>query len=234
MTDVEFRLDKLYNTEAVVTLPDGSVVTVRVLTDAEVQIRELAATKAAGAVERQLRDKDSEEYEDLIAPLQQLDRDGHEAIVMSIAAITMSEEVQREYAFRYIPFPDDATEEERRETLEARDEHEARIQRQRSEELSRRLAARREELKVLDEDTLRTRAESATVRTQAFNDRLEEFYCQTVYMSCRDSKDAPAFDLESVRRHGKSDGLNGTVYRRLLDIYTEIDIADPWVLQKHP
>ena len=231
---VEFRLDDLYNTEAFLGLPDGTEITVRTLTDAESQIRDSAARAAAGAVEKRLRDSESEEYADLMTPLQHADRDGMMAIIMSIAAITMSQEVQNEYPYRYIPFPDEATEEERREVIERREEHEARVRQSRSEELSRRLAARREELLILDEDDLRSRAERALIATESFNNRVSEFYAQTVYMSCRNGDDRPMFELDDVRRHGRSDGLNESVYRRLLEVYQEIDQVDPWVLQKHP
>jgi len=233
MTSVTFKLDDLYNTEAEFTLPDGKVISVRILTDAEVTMRDLEAVKAASAVEVELRDEETDRYKDTMGPLQPLGQDSLVAVVMAVASATMREEVQRDHPFRYIPFPDDASEEEKRETVERREEHEAKVRQRRSEELSKRLSERHDELEVLEEDVLLKRAEGALISTEAFNRRIDEFYCQTIYMSCRlDGK--PAFDLDAIRKHGNSDGLNETVFRRLTDVYSEIDTADPWVLQKHP
>lgn len=233
MTDVTFKLDDLYNTEAEVVLPDGKAITVRTLTDAEILVRELEAIKAASAVEVIMRDKDSQEYKDLIEPLQQLDGESMIAIIVAVAETTMREEVQRAYPFRYIPFPDDATEEEKRDVMVRREEHEARMRQERSAELSKRLAARREELRELDEEALKKRTETALIGTEAFSRRIDEFYCQTVYMSSR-LNGKPVFTLEAVRNHGKSNGLNETVFKKILEVYGQCDTADPWVLQKHP
>ena len=232
MTSVTFKLDDLYNTEAEVTLPDDKVIQVRTLTEAEANVRELEAIKAASAVEAEMKDEATQKHKDLIEPLQQLTHDGRVAVTMSVAELTMREEVARDKPFRYIPFPDDATEEEKRDVMLRRDEHEAKVRQDRSEELSRRLTRRREELQELEDGVLLERSRAALVGTEAFNKRIDEFYSQTVYMSARHNG-KPAFKLEAVRNHGKGDGLNEKVYRRLLEVYGEIDSVDPWVLQKH-
>jgi hypothetical protein len=230
---VTFKLDDLYNTEAEVALPDGKVILVRTLTDAEVNHRELEAIKAASVVEAEFEDETSQRYKDLIEPLQRLDHDGLVAIIMAVQEVVIREEVVRENPFRYVPFPDDATEDEKRDVMRRREEQEAQVRQRRSEEISRRLSARREEMQILEDDDLMKRAKRALVNTEAFNRRIEEFYTQTVYQSTwLDSKHP--FKLEAVRGHGKRDGLNEKVFRKILEVYGEIDTADPWVLQKHP
>lgn len=229
----KFRLDDLYNTEATVTMPDGSEVLVRTLTEAEVSVRDLAATRASKDADDVLRDEESEENDELIKPLADLNRTELEAVIMGFAMVALRRDVQEEYPYRYIPFPEDATEDEKEDTLRQRDEHEARVRQNRSEELSRRMTARRDELQELDDEQLHDRAVKAMVRAQKLNARIEEFNVQTLCMACRNEKGEPFFKEDVVRRHGKRDGLNDAVYRKLLGVYAEVDTADPWGLQKH-
>ena len=229
----KFRLDDLYNTEAVVTMPDGSEVLVRTLTEAEVSVRDLAATRASKDAEDVLRDEESSEHDELIKPLDGLSREELSAVIMGFAMVAIRREVQEDYPYRYIPFPEDATEEEKEETLRRRDEHEARVRQNRSEELSKRMVQRREELSDLDEEQLHARSVMAMVRAQKLNARIEEFNVQTLYMACRNENGKPFFDEDIVRRHGTRDGLNDSVYKKLLSVYAELDRADPWLLQKH-
>ena len=234
MIDVSFTLDELYNTEARVTLPNDKVVTVRTLTDAEVNMRDLASLEASSRKEEELSDKTGEQYLSMIEPLERLDPPDLIAIIMAVRERLVDERVRSEYPFRYIPFPDEATEDERREVLTKRREHEERVRQRRSEEKSRRLTEEREELESLSEEELLGRATNNLVRTEMFTAQMAEFYAQTLHLACRDDGDKPVFDLGVIRRHGRKDGLNEMVFSRLLEVYGEIDTTDPWELEKHP
>jgi len=228
------QLDDLFNVEATVTLPGGEAIIVRTLTDAEIQMRDKASITAAAAVEAKLLDKESDEHKEMIEPLQQLGRDDLIIIIMAVADVTTRAEVEREYPYRYVPLPDDASEEEKREVTRRQEESEARVLHLRSEEVSTRLTDIANKLSELDEDKLRSRAVNAAMQSSIFNAKYEEFIVQTVYMSARigSGKGRNRFDLEHVKGHGKKDGLNENVFRYLLQVYGTVDTADPWELQK--
>lgn len=234
MIEVSFRLDDLYNTEATVTLPDERVITVRTLTDAEVNLRDLASLEASSVVEEQYSDEGSEDYKSLIGPIELLDPPDLIAIIMAVRERFIGERVNSEHPFRYIPFPDKASEEEKREVLTRRRESEAKVIHRRSEEKSATLIKERTDLEELDDPgELLRRAKNSMMNTEMFTARVSEFYAQTVYLSCTEDGDL-AFDLETLQRQGRKDGLNAKVFNRLLEVYGEIDIADPWILEKHP
>lgn len=233
MDEVSFRLDDLYNTEADITLPDGQVITVRTMTDAEVNVRELASLEVSSVIEERLSDKGDPEYLSLIAPLEHLDPPDLIAVIMAVKTRYIEDRVRAEFPFRYIPFPDDATDEEKRDVLTRRRESEAKVQQRRSEVQSERGAKERADLEELDHDELRARATNALVSTEMFTARLTEYYAQTIFMACVDEDGSPTFDLEAVRKHGTRGGLNEKVFQRLMSVYNEIDDVDPWILEKH-
>ena len=204
----------------------------RTLTDAELSLRELTSLEASSVTEERLEDEASEEYKSIIAPLSRLDPPDLIAVIMAVRGRFIEERVRSEFPFRYIPFPDDATEEEKREVLTSRREHEATVRQKRSEDYSTRMAKDRGELEGLDTEELIAKAKNALISTEVFTAKLTEFHIQTIYMACVvDGK--PAFDFDVVKNHGTKGGLNDRVFSRLLGVYGEVDTADPWELEKH-
>ena len=230
----DFRLDDLYNVEATLELPHGDSVVVRTLTEAEVQLRDEASLAAGAQVEQRLRDKDGDEYKELIEPLTDMPPEALVEIVMAMEATVIKAQVDRDIPFKFIPYPDDATDEERMQTIIQQEEHEARVIKLRAEVLESKLRRRREELEALDQESLVNIATNSLVQTSVWVARHDEFLAQTVYLASRngDSKGEPKWPLEFIERHGKKDGLNEHVFQEILRLYAEIDTADPWELQK--
>lgn len=228
---IDFRLDELYNTEAVVTLPDDEKVVVRTLTEAEVQLRDHLAIARSAAVEADMT-KGGKLYEEMIEPLQQLGREELIAVILTVADVAERMKAEQEIHNVYVPTPDGADDAERRKAIIEQEEVDARVRQLRSERVSTALTKLREKLNDQTDETLLARATGAFVQSQLYNAKYEEFMVQTVLMSTRDSAGEQRFDVEKVRKHGKKDGLSERVYQKLLAAYAKVDSADPWELQK--
>lgn len=231
---MEFKLDDLFNVEAEFELPNGEVVTVRVLTEAEVAERDDAALKAYRA-EQERYEKGTEEYEKVFGPLEEADT---EALVYMCAAVEHSAQrikVQRQYPMRYFPVPEEATTEEKIEVMRQQDAHEADIMAKREKALDEHVEKFIERMKQEeDRDKLMRRATRALIEMRGETERVKEFYAQTVHLAARkDGSDGPPYwPIEAVRKHGRRGGLSERVYNEILALYFQIDDADPWTLQK--
>lgn len=229
-----FRLDDLFNVEADVDLPDGTSVTVRVLTETELQERDAKALDAYKEVEDRMRADDDEERKAVIDPLSEADVETLVAILAQIEAIRYSVEAVRMYPFRFFPFPDDAEAEERVAILRQQDEHEAQVRERRRQAIEDHRESYKARIAGRDAEDLRKMAERALIAAKADAARQEEFQVQTVYLSCRDKETGkPYWPLEQVRLHDKHGGLSKRLYTELLSVYYQLDNVDPWELQKN-
>ncbi|MFA5637020.1 MAG: hypothetical protein WC977_14085 [Anaerovoracaceae bacterium] len=229
---IDFRLDDLYNTEAVVVLPDGEKVVVRTLTEAEVQLREQLAIARSAAVEADIKAEDGKLHTEMIEPLQQLGREELIAIILAVADVAERMKAEQDIPYVYVPAPEGADDAEKRKAMMDQEEVDAKVRQMRSERVSRELVRLRERLDELEDEKLVNRAVGAFVQSQLYNAKYEEFMVQTVVMATRKFDGEQRFDLETVRRHGKKDGLSERVFQRLLGAYGKVDSADPWELQK--
>lgn len=229
-----FRLDTLFNVEADFPLPDGNSVTVRVLTETELQERDAQALRAYKEVEDQMRADDSEDRKNVIDPLSEADTEMLVAILAQIEAIRFSIEAVRMHPFRFFPFPDDASTEERVAILRQQDEHEAQVRERRRQAIEDHRESYKARIADRDVEDLRKMAERALIAAKADAARQEEFQVQTVYLSCRKgSQGEPYWPLEQVRLHGKGGGLSNRLYSEVQSLYYQLDSVDPWELQKN-
>lgn len=232
----EFRLDDLYNVEAEVSLPDGSAVVVRVLTEAEVQERDQAALEAYAKVREEMTDEEGEMHQKVIAPLLKEDTP-REALIWAAAAVQQTRlglEAARQYPMQFFPFPENASTEERIDVMRQQDKHEASVRQARAESVERKIQAYVEGLQERDDAALRRIATQSLIEGRCEVARAEEFQVQTVHLATRegDSKGPPRWPVETVRQHGKKGGLSDRVYSEILAIYFRLDTADPWEMQK--
>jgi len=230
---VDFQLDDLFNVEAVMTLPDGKEVVVRVLTEPEVQEREDSALRAYEREDKKLSDKEGDEYKRVLAPLDDATVDVLISLITAVDATRYSVRVARDYPLRFFPYPDDATTEEKIAIMRQEDEHEAMVREKRRKAVEEHMLKFRENLSLKTEGELRTMATNAIISASADTARQNEFQVQTVYLASRrgDSKGAPFWTLDEVRNHGKG-GLSERIYNEVLSLYAQLDSTDPWTLQK--
>jgi hypothetical protein len=229
----DFQLDDLYNICAELPLPGDDVAYVRVLTEPEVQQRDEAAMEAYRVREDELRDEEGDEYKRVIEPLDEAEEDTLVAIILSIEAVRFNLEAIRQHPFRFMPYPDEATPQERADVMRKQDEHEAAVRGTRSRVTNEKIETYRGKLQERDEEKLRRQAINALITAQADTERQKEFQIQTVHLSTRkdSTKGPPYWDLETVRMHGMG-GLGEQVYNTVLSTYFQLDNLDPWELQK--
>jgi hypothetical protein len=229
-----FRLDELFNVEADFPLPDGKSVTIRVLTETEIQERDAQALRAYKEAEDHMQADDSEDRKNIIEPLEEANAEMLVAILAQLEAIRYSVEAVRLHPFRFFPFPDDAEAEERVAILRQQDKHEAEVRERRRQAVEDRRESYKARIQDRDVEDLRRMTARALIAAGADTARQEEFQVQTVYLSCRDGTQGPSYwSLEQVRQHGKKGGMSERVYKEVLSVYYQLDNVDPWELQKN-
>ena len=202
-------------------------ITVRALSDLDVQERRRVAMLESANERDVLTDKTSDRYKELVADaISEADDDTMRAAVVQFESSAAADNAEELLPFQYIPFPDGATLEERHEVIRKREEHEAEVRAQRLKFIAERAEKLRKKVADWDTETLRRELERRIVANWVLAKYTEVFQYQTLVLACfRDGK--PMFaSWEEVRDH--SDKL----IKKLFAAYREVDNVDPWELEK--
>ena len=151
-------LDNLFRTRMAVKLGDETLY-LRVLSDADIQARDEHATRAMAQKRKALATPGSPEYETFVAGLDLESDESLRGAILLVDRMAFVRESQSETAHpelqpRLYPFPDNATDDEKAETLEKREEESKRIAELRKNWIEGQAKKREAELTDVDHKTL--------------------------------------------------------------------------------
>ena len=208
-------VDRLFRCVKEVELA-GRKLTVRALSDIEMQMRYRAALLEKMRVVQALKNKDSDEYKLVYLPLEEATDDQLRATLFSLKRRDFVREAEEEIVAPYIPFPDNATKEEEVEVLENRDKALKDANTARVESVKAKLEAYRELLKNSERDKLLPQAQKIVVDNYSEGEFQDEFLNQTLFL-CMDGQ----LTLEDVRN------LSTQAKSRLMQAFVEVNDLDP-------
>ena len=224
MSDI--TLDSLFRATQSVELPDGIVVQVRALGDAERRSRITASLRASIRLDERLEDTDSDEYMVYLVPLKKSSREDLLDIIQTWKENEASRTITDEIPDEYLPFPDKASEEEMKEVLRKRETSEKSIAKRREDYVKKQGKLLRKMAEKWDEDELLREAMARKRTLLSLNETVNENAYQSVFMATE--KDGKRYfeKIEDVR------GLNSDVLVRLYVAQQEVDSLDMWELTK--
>lgn len=221
-------LDDLCRAYKVIELPNGAKVRVRVLSDTERRECDMEALRASSVLVKQLRDKDSKEYAALILPTLQRGLDGMKKALCDYRELMAIREVAREITPNYIPFPDDAKDDERRDVIERRTAHFEEIQKKRLDRVTEIVATFRKSLDDKTVDDITAMIGKYAEDGNADSLFQDEYLRWNIYLSCEKEDGNGKFfaNIEAVN------SLPQKVKMELFKAYAEVDSVDPFLFNK--
>jgi len=227
---MEITIDRLFRAMTEVVMPNDDVVFVRALSDSERKSRSMSALAAAVRLEDKLLDESSEEYAVHILSLKRAERDELLSICEQWAITDAWQAAYKEVKDELIPFPDDATDEEKKAVIRKREKSEARTKEKREKLVEERVAKYRGEANKKEDEELRKEAITRRRMITAMIESQNEDYYVTVFLSTHKKvgdKFIKYFEsLYEVKQ------LDATVMARLYDTQKEVDSLDPWAISK--
>lgn len=220
-------LDDLCHVCEVVTLPNGRKIRVRAMSDVDRRECELEAMSIAARLVKLLRDDASREYQAILLPQIQ---GGLERIKSSLAAyrdLSAVREAAREILPEYIPFPDNAQDDEKRDVLLKRTEHLKSINERRIALRKQKVEEFKKSLEAMDEESLTKLFHKNAADGVADSVYMDEYVRYLLYLTCEIEDGTKRFfkSVDEVR------SLNPAVRDFLYGEYLKVDSADPFLLQ---
>ena len=123
MSDNDFTLDRLFRPTKPVTIADRKLV-VRALSGPEQELRSLYANNQARKVEKELADTTSDVYQMRIEALKDLSVEELATLSKNMKSVDIQREVVDKNQPVYQPYPDEATDEEKRAVDQSREDAE--------------------------------------------------------------------------------------------------------------
>lgn len=201
---------------------------VRALSDLDVQERRKVALLASEEEREELGNKEGDHYKELVVESLEDATEGvlREAL-LQFAVADLTRDAEDLLPFRFVPFPNDASLEERHGVLRQREEHEAEIRAERLKYVDQRVDKLREKSLAWEYDVLLRETERKIVESWIWAKYTQVFQYQTLVLSC--FKDgAPLFKCwEDVPKNSDK------FVKRLFSAYREVDSVDPWELEKN-
>lgn len=174
-----FTLDDLFRVRFSTTFM-GRELTLRALSDFDIQARDDFALRAVATERKTLKDPDSDGY----AVFDWLEDATDEQLRNVILAVEQSSTIRQSFLDiqpQIIPFPDDADEQEKTDVLAQREAEARRVEDERTKFVEKRVVSIREQAEQLGHDALVKRAKQAQVEVQLNLARARAFDCYTLY-----------------------------------------------------
>lgn len=217
-----YDLDDFFRVTTKLELPGGKTLYLRALSDWETRQRTEAALVASTKRRRELRDSESVAHATYIEPIEfGIEEDLRNTIAV-LESRNVATDVVDEMPVPYIPFPDDASLEERQDVVEKREQAEKNTEKDRKKAIKARVKKIEKHLAKKKKAYLVGRCKTAQINAQALVAYVEEFNRQGVFYSCfKDENRAERF-FESPE---ETSNLPPLIYDKLLAEYATIDRA---------
>lgn len=219
-------LDKLFRAFKPVELPNGETVIVRALSDAERKTKQMATLRAAIRLDQRLDDPESDEYLVYITPVAQLPREELEEIVVEWQKNDLARAAFEQYKNEYLPFPDDATDEEMKDVLGKRKESEAATEQARKDYVKREAKVFAKKVQGWTDEVLLKEAVRRKKFAVSIGERFSEDVYQTIFLGTEKDGHRYFSSMDEVR------SMHTDVLNRLLESQREVDSLDIWELTK--
>lgn len=220
-----FRLDEFFRVSKDVELPDGKVVTVRVLSDIDTQARSDYALSEQAKMVELLKDSTSDVYKTRIAILGDSATESLIDIVCDIKRMDYVREAYDLHRTDFYVFPDNATDEEKVNVLQRQAQHEREVREAQTNYVINAENNLRAKLEKMEHASLVEMAKSAAVNTYGVRARLLADR-HWVIANAFEVDGKPVWTIDSVKE------LPGKVQDFLVAQYQEVDSIDPWELTK--
>ncbi len=201
--------------------------TVRALSDLDVRERDRIALEASREEADELRDEESEKYKELIAPMLDMSDDEMKDTIVAFQGRQYWRDIEAELQYEYIPFPDDATLEERQEVLRKREVHEEEVRRERATVIAKRIVTFDEKVQTWTTEVLQREMQRRAIAAHSMAKYADVWNYATLVLACfRGGK--PLFKKwEDVPE------MSARAVEGLFTAYREVDSVDVWELEKN-
>lgn len=221
-----YWLDDLCRVAQVVDLPNGRRVRVRSLSDVERRACDMDALRTSAVLAEALKDESSKEYQAILLPVIQGGAEKLREALISYRYLSATREMARTIQPDYIPFPDNPSEDERREVITKRGEHLKAISDKRTEGTKLLVDELRVKLEGLgDEDLLLLfKKHASTGNADAMYS--DEYVRQAVYVACETEDGSAKF----FKSRDEASGVPAKIRTLLWGALIEADTLDPFLL----
>ena len=231
-----YDLDQFFRVTTKVELPGGTTLYLRVLSDWETRQRTEAALVASTRKRRELRDSKSVAHATYIEPIGFAIEEDLRNTIAALESRNVARDVVDEMPVPYIPFPDDASLEERQDVVEKREEAEQTTEKDRRKAIEARVKKIKKHLAKKKKAYLLGRCKTAQINTQALVAYVEEFNRQGVFYCCFKDESRTERFFESPE---ETSSLPPVLYEKLLREYATIDRAqvqdlETFFQRRHP
>jgi hypothetical protein len=221
-----FKLDEFLRVYDEVTLPNGEVVTCRVLSDIEQSDKGAYALSRSVEMMTDLRNEDSESHRLRIAALKHAPSPQLIDTLIQAKMGELGREAAMKHPIRFFPYPEDATEQEKREAEVKQRNHEEEVRMERIKYVSDRVKSLRDHYESIDRELLVKTAMEVAIGLYSDSASMDALKWYTIWRSYE--KDGKPY-WESPGSVGKmGDRMVDGLYSR----YMEVDSQDPWELTK--
>lgn len=214
-------LDKLFRSTIDAELPGGEKVRVHAMTGPQRRFRSQSAMATSSRIEARMKDKESEEYASHILPLAIAPRESLNEALAHYARADAARKAGADIEPEYVPFPDEASEEEQRAVLLAREAEDERVDKARLELVQRIVAAAQGEIAAMTDDDARLAVQKKTVEYTTSAAYAEELVSWTIANCVTTPDGKPRFTIDEAR------GLSDEVKSGLFVEFLEVDGVDP-------
>lgn len=213
------RLDKLFRVVDDVVLPDGSIVSVRVLSDTEVRIRANECDRASDKVVKSLK-PGGELHELKMKPLEDDATDSELVqLLVAVRSLGVGREAAASIEPRVFPMPENPSDEEISNITLEREKENERVESERTKYVDAAVDKYRKELAGLNRDALLVRVKNIIYVPDEYQARKEAWEAWTIHLSTE-----RAISVNDARE------MHPAVKKALLDKYRELDNIDPFSL----
>jgi len=222
-----FRLDQFFRVcDDDVKMPDGKSITMRVLSDIEMNGRQSYSLAKMTEVTKELRSPESDLYQQKIAPLAEASRDSLVDTVVQSRRWELIREANELFRYDILPYPENATELEKIEVETNQDKHETNVAETRLKYVVDNEKAFRDRLESLDLDVLIKTAQERAIQSYAISSGIDAETYYTLWCACEVADKHYFASPDSVAK------LNPKVITFLAKTYKGLDSIDPWELTK--
>jgi len=221
-----FRLDEFFRANRDIELPNGEIVTQRVLSDFEMNAKRDYALSEATRVSDALKNPESDLYKTKILPLE----DTALETLIDLMAQGRMYELEREardlYRLDFVPTPDEATLIEEIDTGKKQTEIELKVYADRAKHVLGGINAYRQKVSELPRETLLKELHTRAIQsfTYAMSQDSDVYY--TVWCSIESDGKKHWKTVDDIHQ------MPMPVIDRLYKLYKEMDSIDPWEITK--
>lgn len=203
-------------------------ITVKALSDLDVRERDRIALRASRDYADALGEEDSEEFQEHVAPLLEMDAVDMRTAIASVQERQFWRDAEDELPFDYVPFPDEPTLEERQDVLRRREEHEDGVKEKRRQAVAKRLANFIEKMQDWSDEMLRRQLRNRAIANLSWARYADVYTWATLALACFDGDGKPYFS--SYEKVAKT---SSKMTAKLFEAYRHVDSVDPWELEKN-